>query len=1057
MSELVTQQLDYLYFICGMAYFVLAVAALSIKNNAGSNIPWRWIMLFACLQSFACWFAAVSFSFWGNWIQILPTTLGNLALIVLIESGRRMGSLYQTTWRGTWFYAILLAPAITVAFFNTDYISLVTKAMLSIGSIIVTLPVMLKLAGSSEHNMKHYFVIAGILLICIIFFQPVNEYCLLLSVRQATLEQAPLNIMQSLLLSESLMAFIMAVCLRNIYNIYMRHKTGDKLKTGYKNLMYSVLVVIVALGFIVTAVLSSLWEKELKQDLITQASIAALSTDLDNVKVMTGTPADLITKEFQSIFEQQRRMAFANHNYRWTYLLLQKYEGIIILAGYEAPGNNQHAAVTVYKDAPTEIARVFATGEPVTAGPYSDSLGRWISALAPVVDSSTGEVVAVQGIDIPAVNYFDNLAIKRLTTIFSIWVLALFAIVYYYYDRTRREQLALVEQSETRYSAIVENSLDGILIIQDNHIKFINESASQIFGRDSADICRHIFTAYFHQDDHSMMLQRVKDRLAGKQLKPFTELRLVRPDGKIRYIETTGTVIDYEGHPADLTQIRDVTERKLAANALKDAHAKQESIIDSLPDATFVVDHERKIIAWNKAMVSLTGCSKEKMLGAGNYAYSVALYGTCRPSLIDVVFTEGNEAMHQYDGINKEGDMAYIEAFVPQVFSGKGAYMWGTASLLRDNGGNIVGAIETLRDISYRKELEQELQASNEKLKEWLGAAENRAQDIVLIGEMVQWIDSCDSFEEATKIAGHYLHQLFKGDNGFLAFVDPVRNILEANVVFGHPAGDLIFSCDECWGIRLGKLHVCDWQDDCQVCRHLGEDYKGTYVEVPLIAQGQPLGLLCIQYTAEAGIDDKESAAWLAVKREIVTRVAEPLSLALANTRLRSTLREQANRDPLTGLYNRRYMEEALDRELHRALREKRSIGFIMGDIDHFKSFNDQYGHEAGDMMLKAVASTIKSSIRSEDIACRFGGEEFLIILPSANLADTEERAHQIHAEVRKITFECGGNPIGNISISMGISAFPDHGLNHSALISAADMAMYRAKREGRDRVCCPE
>jgi diguanylate cyclase (GGDEF)-like protein len=149
-------------------------------------------------------------------------------------------------------------------------------------------------------------------------------------------------------------------------------------------------------------------------------------------------------------------------------------------------------------------------------------------------------------------------------------------------------------------------------------------------------------------------------------------------------------------------------------------------------------------------------------------------------------------------------------------------------------------------------------------------------------------------------------------------------------------------------------------------------------------------------------------------------------------------------------------MEDVLERELHRAVREKKGIGFIMGDIDHFKDFNDKYGHEAGDLMLKAVAATIKKSVRAEDIACRFGGEEFLVILPSASIIDTHERARQVHDEVSKIRFDYGGSHISNASISMGISAFPNHGSNSATLISMADMAMYNAKRQGRGRVCLP-
>jgi diguanylate cyclase (GGDEF)-like protein len=179
----------------------------------------------------------------------------------------------------------------------------------------------------------------------------------------------------------------------------------------------------------------------------------------------------------------------------------------------------------------------------------------------------------------------------------------------------------------------------------------------------------------------------------------------------------------------------------------------------------------------------------------------------------------------------------------------------------------------------------------------------------------------------------------------------------------------------------------------------------------------------------------------------------QELSVALSNIRLRETLHDQAIRDPLTGLFNRRYMEEMLDLQLHRARRAGSSIGFIMADLDFFKNFNDSHGHAAGDLLLTSVANQIRKVIRLEDIACRYGGEEFLIILPYASLKDTYARALQIREEIRGISFLYEGQQLGHVTISMGVSAFPDNGDDASILVKTADLAMYEAKKGGRDRV----
>jgi diguanylate cyclase (GGDEF)-like protein/PAS domain S-box-containing protein len=1057
LTELIVQQLDYLYFVCGLAYCILAYAAFSIKAKQGSTMPWRWMGLFALLQCLSAWTSVIALLNWWEWVNVLQVALGCAGLASLVEFGRRVSGWDKLEWRGLWIYALLLAPAITVAFYDYHYIGVSLKALLAAGVIIMVLPGLLKTPRSRELGLKPELVAGCVLLTGLVIINPFATF-LFDMLPQFTNSNFDTTVwLELLLLLETIIAVLLAMIGRKIYDAVREQYLGPGVvKPRHKWLIGLALAGIVTAGFVITLFLTSAWQKELNQVFITQAKIAAMAVDAQQVENMTGADIDLATSDFQRLYEQQRMINKANPLNRWTYLLIQRQGRIITLTDSDPATSSEHTVMAEYKDAPPEITAVFAWGHPTVIGPYVDNWGTWITALAPITNSRTFQVVGVQGVDIAADTIRNLLATKRLEAICSIWLFAMFALGYYYYERRLREQLALVRQSENRYSAIVENALDGIMIIQGGKIIFVNESAGRILGRTVSESTGYTFTDFIHEDDRATLKQRYEDRMAGRPVTPTVPLRIARPDGEIRHVEATGTVIDYEGEPADMAQIRDITERRLAEDAVHKAHNKLEVIIDSLPDATFVIDHERNIIAWNKAMVSLTGFTKEQMLGKGNYEYALPLYGKRRPVFIDMVFTDENKTMQHYDNVHREGDRAYAETFVPGVLSGKGAYMWGTASLLRDENGNIMGAIETIRDITYRKDLEQELQASNEKLKEWLGQAETRAQDIVLIGEMVQWIDSCDSIKEATKIAGHYLEQLFQGDDGFLAFVNLDCNNLEAECIFGRPAGDLFFSNDECWGIRLGKLHSCDWKDNCQVCRHLGDGYKGTYIEIPLIAQGHPLGLICIQHAATAGIDSKESAAWLTAKKEIAARTAEPLSLALANTKLRATLREQANRDPLTGLHNRRYMEEALERELHRAGREQRGIGFIMGDIDHFKDFNDRYGHEAGDLMLKAVANTIKSSIRAEDIACRFGGEEFLIILPSASLSGTVERARQIHDDIRKICFDCNGNHISNVSISIGISSYPEYGSSNSALISAADMAMYNAKREGRDRVCLP-
>jgi diguanylate cyclase (GGDEF)-like protein len=177
------------------------------------------------------------------------------------------------------------------------------------------------------------------------------------------------------------------------------------------------------------------------------------------------------------------------------------------------------------------------------------------------------------------------------------------------------------------------------------------------------------------------------------------------------------------------------------------------------------------------------------------------------------------------------------------------------------------------------------------------------------------------------------------------------------------------------------------------------------------------------------------------------------LSLSLSNIRLRENLSNQSIRDPLTGLFNRRYVEENLQREISRAARKKEPVGVVMIDIDHFKTFNDLHGHAAGDRVLVELAGFLQSQMRGADIVCRYGGEEFTLILPECTLDNTIRRANQLVADARQTTVQDGGRTLGHITLSMGVAAYPEHGANPAALLAAADAVLYKAKQAGRDRV----
>ena len=198
---------------------------------------------------------------------------------------------------------------------------------------------------------------------------------------------------------------------------------------------------------------------------------------------------------------------------------------------------------------------------------------------------------------------------------------------------------------------------------------------------------------------------------------------------------------------------------------------------------------------------------------------------------------------------------------------------------------------------------------------------------------------------------------------------------------------------------------------------------------------------------------DQDASSLTESKQQIAIAMADSIGLALANLKLRIFLREQSIRDPLTGLFNRRYLEETLEREFHRALRLQRPVGVIMLDLDHFKRFNDTYGHEAGDILLRKLGSFLKQHLRGGDITCRYGGEEFALVLPEVSLENVRLRAEELREGIKHLNVEYNDKVLATLSMSLGIAMFPEHGATSQSVLNAADGALYEAKRKSRDRI----
>jgi diguanylate cyclase (GGDEF)-like protein len=221
---------------------------------------------------------------------------------------------------------------------------------------------------------------------------------------------------------------------------------------------------------------------------------------------------------------------------------------------------------------------------------------------------------------------------------------------------------------------------------------------------------------------------------------------------------------------------------------------------------------------------------------------------------------------------------------------------------------------------------------------------------------------------------------------------------------------------------------------------------------MPITSQGEPLGLMYFRWHLKKGETRDAAGAAASFRTTLAEAFTEQVGLALTNLRLKEMLRSQAIHDPLTGLHNRRFLEESFHRELRRAARKGSPVSVLMLDLDHFKAFNDAHGHAAGDVLLRAVAGQLVRDIRDEDIACRYGGEEFAVILPDATLGQARIRAEQIREGMRNTTVDYQGRRLAGVTVSIGVAASSGNGMSADALLRAADAALYAAKSDGRNR-----
>lgn len=457
--------------------------------------------------------------------------------------------------------------------------------------------------------------------------------------------------------------------------------------------------------------------------------------------------------------------------------------------------------------------------------------------------------------------------------------------------------------------------------------------------------------------------------------------------------------------------------------------------VQQSPAAILLTDTEGLIEYVNPAFEKLTGWESQYALGR---PISILKSGQMPPSVYQDLWAtlrEGHEWRGELLNQKRNGELFWEEAYLAPIHG---------------EDGTVQRFLAVKEDITDRKRHEAALETLNAQLETSVVELKRRDRESALVAHINDLLRACYSRTEAYRLIALSLREVFQNISGFLAAPAPTGQAFEVVAEWGENLESPDpFLEEDCWALKRGHHHEEMTPGASTPCRHFIRPPTGGYLCIPLVLRKSSLGLLHL--IARPGEKLEYSQVQLAIA------LAEAITLALSNLCLHEALLEQAIRDPLTGLFNRRYLEETLGRELHRVQRGSSTLCLAMLDVDHFKTFNDSYGHEAGDDVLRALGNVLRDGLRKSDIPCRFGGEEFTLILPDATLDHARIRVETVCRAFKSLQIRSGGRILPTSSVSAGLAIAPFHGTTPDAILRVADGALYAAKLGGRDRVAVAE
>lgn len=580
-----------------------------------------------------------------------------------------------------------------------------------------------------------------------------------------------------------------------------------------------------------------------------------------------------------------------------------------------------------------------------------------------------------------------------------------------------------LKESEARYHLVADHTADWVYWEGPDGVwRYCSPSCAWMTGRPPEAFLADpaLLPRLIHPDDQALFErhQRAAQLTAAEQR---LEFRLGMPDGTVRWLEQVGRPMQdaagrYQGRRVSN---RDITERKQLELDVQTERDFALSVMNAMGQGLTVTDDQMRFEYINPAYAAFTGYQPQDLLGQTPLAVTV----TADQAGLDRSWAERQAGKTTtYESRLRHADGRVVEVLVT------GAPRW--------RAGQVAGTIAVITDLTEQKRAEAALRQANEQLRAALGELAEHNQQLRAVNRLVEALQLVEDPRHAYQTIAAACQADFQVAHGLLA----VREITDRPMTVMASWGALTGADYEpaaCRAYLRGELRPAA-ELPC-LCADAGQTLC-----LPLAAHGHIYGFLRLGLPPAADTD---------VLRNLAPTLGETLGLTLANLRLRLSLRDQSIRDPLTGVFNRRYMEETLQRELDRAERQSQPLAALILDCDYFKQFNDVYGHAAGDAVLRALAGLLTRQVRGSDIVCRYGGEEFVVILPEAPPLQAARRAQALCRTARRLKVTHAGQILPPVTISIGVAAYPRQAASAAALLAAADAALYAAKQAGRDRV----